>query len=104
MTNIEKKQILQAIDFYPLLTKNAKKVLKALVMFDQLVSAESVIAAASLSKQAVYPILKKLHSIDMISKVKNDGTYYLFEANKTKISEITELYIKTENIKKQNIV
>lgn len=102
MTNIDKKQISQAIDSYPLLTKNAKKVLKVLVMFDQLVSAESLISTSSLSKQAVYPILKKLHSIGMINKVKKESTYYLFEANKTKVSEIIDLYIKTENIKKQN--
>jgi len=101
MTEIENnKDVLNAIEEYPLLSVNAKKVLKVVVLFDKLVSAESIIQASRLTKQVVYPALNKLTKAELVIKRKNaGGSHYLFETNKSKTLELLELYKKTKMIK-----
>lgn len=103
MTDFDNKEnLLQAIDNYPLLTKNPKRVLKALSMFDKPVPVESVVQASSLVKQIVYPSLNKMLVTGLVIKSKPQGfSCYLFEINKLKLFELLELYIKTKTIKSQ---
>jgi hypothetical protein len=103
MTDFDNKEnLFEAIDNYPLLTKNPKKILKALSMFDKPVPAESIVQASSLVKQVVYPSLTKMLKTDLIIKSKpQNSSYNLFEINKLKLFELLELHIKTKTIKSQ---
>ena len=103
MTSLDNKdKLLAAIEDYPLLTKNPKKLLKILSMFDQPVAAESLMQTSSLPKQVVYPALTKLLKAELINRLKHtNSSYYLFEVNKTKLFEVLDLYSKTQAIKSQ---
>jgi RIO-like serine/threonine protein kinase len=103
MTDFDNKEnLFEAIENYPLLTKNPKKILKALSMFDKPVPAESIVQASSLVKQVVYPSLTKMLKTDLIIKSKpQNSSCNLFEINKLKLFELLELHIKTKTIKSQ---
>lgn len=103
MTSLDNKEkLFEAIDHYPLLTKNPKKILKALSMFDKPVPVESIVQSSSLVKQVVYPCLNKMLQSELVIKSKSTtSSYYLFEINKSKLFDLLELYTKTLSIKSQ---
>lgn len=103
MTNLDNKEkLFEAIDNYPLLTKNPKKILKALIMFDKPVPVESIVQSSSLVKQVVYPCLNKMLQNELVIKSKSTtSSYYLFEVNKSKLFDLLELHTKTLSIKSQ---
>jgi len=100
--NISKDKLLRAIDEYPLLTKNVKIILKILAMFEEPITAESIIQSSGFAKQIIYPALNKLLKLKLINKIKSHGSsYFVFSLNETNIFKVLELYEKTQFIKQQ---
>lgn len=97
MTFVEDKdKALKAIDYYTLVSKNAKLVLKVLIQFGEPVTAASIGQALNLSRQVIYPCLARLVKHGLVNKSKNEtSSYYLFSLNKTRFLEIQDHYAKT---------
>lgn len=97
-----KDNLLKAIDEYPILTKNAKVILKAIIMFDDPIPADSIVQATGIAKQVVYPALNKLFSLKLIMKNKSiERSYYLYSVNEANLFKVLDLYSKTQLIKEK---
>ena len=98
--NTNKDNLLKAVDEYPILAKNAKVILKAIIMFDDPIPAESIVRATGLVKQIVYPALSKLLSLKFIIKNKSiERSYYLYSINEANLFKVLDLHSKTQLIR-----
>lgn len=82
-----KEVLLNAINYYPKITRAQKQILKILINSGEKMNASNIITILGVKKQSVYLNLKKLINFNLIKK-----EALLLHINNEKIKELVEFY------------